>query len=148
MTLASWANTIVICALGLGLGATLFLTQRFTPSAFLAMAESKREREGSFRGAAIGREELSYLRRDRDAHPWRIATMAWLGLIAVLVLTLWLSPIQLGWWTLLLSVIAGTVLMEFVFRLARGGRLRVGGSSRLDPLAGVGVFPERAPAER
>lgn len=77
--------------------------------------------------------------------PFRLAARAQLALIAVLLLTLWLSPVELGWWTLFLSIVAGALLIELAYRLARSGRLPAGGPSLLDPLAGIEI-PERARA--
>ena len=68
---------------------------------------------------------------------FRIAAYAQVALLAVLILTVWLSPVDLGWWTLLISIGAGALLMTLAFRLARSGRLVLRSGSRFDPLAGI-----------
>lgn len=59
-----------------------------------------------------------------------------IALDIVLVLTVWLSPVNLGWWTLLISFAVGWILTEIAFRLARAEKLqRLSGPSFLDPFA-------------
>lgn len=121
--LASWANTIVVCAFGLGLGATMTLAGLLIPNAFEKTMQGRREDEGIFRGGAIKREELRYLMRDPEARAWRISTASQLGLFAVLVGTIWLSPVELGWWKLLGCMVISSALVQGTFRRARAGRL-------------------------
>lgn len=139
--LASWANHVVIAALGLGLGGVARLSIILAPPAWDEILASRKEGEGFFRGAGRRADEQAELMRI-GPRAFRLAARAQLALAAVLALTLWLSPVELGWWTLLLSVAAGALLMEFAYRLARSGRIPAGGPAFLDPLAGVELPPQ------
>lgn len=138
MMLASWANTIVLVALGLGLGAVACLVWLLTPPAWEDIRRSRKEGEGWFSASRRRADEQSELIRT-GPRGFRLAAQAQLALLVVLILTLWLSPVELGWWTLLLSIGAGALLTWLVFRRARSGRLQVGRTSRLDPLAGIDI---------
>jgi hypothetical protein len=143
MMLSSWANAIVLVALGLGLGAVACLVQLLTPPAWESAREkifrSRKTGEGRFRAFRRRADEQSEL-INIAPRGFRLAFYAQGALLVVLILTVWLSPVELGWWTLLLSIGAGALLMWLVFRLARSGRLQVGGRpSRLDPLAGIDI---------
>ena len=70
-----------------------------------------------------------------EGRPARITAFALYGLILVLVLTVWLSPVHLGWWTLVISVVVGGCFVEFLYYLARTDRLLSSGRSFLDPLS-------------
>lgn len=94
-----------------------------------------REGEGLLRGVRRRQAEQQAIIVSAEARPMRLAESALFALILVLVLTLWLSPVDLGWWTLALTLVAGGLLMELVFRLARANKLTPTGPSFLDPLA-------------
>ena len=97
---------------------------------------SKREGEGLWDATMRRNEEQQAVIRSAEARPMRLAEMALFALIGVLVLTLWLSPVDLGWWMLALTFVAGWLLMELVFGLARSNKLTLSGPSFLDPFAG------------
>jgi hypothetical protein len=134
--LSSWANTIVLVALGLGLGAVGALAQLLAPPAMERVMHSRKKGEGLFRGADRRAREQSEIIRT-GPRGFRIAAYAQVALLVVLIVTVWLSPVDLGWWTLLISIGVGALLMALAFRLARSGRLVVRSGSRFDPLAGV-----------
>jgi hypothetical protein len=138
MTLASWANTIVLVALGLCLGAVACLARLLAPPVWEDIAHSRRQGEGFFEGSRRRADEQAEL-MTIGPRGFRLASYAQLALFLVLVLTVWVSPVELGWWTLLLSLGAGATVMWLVFRLARSGRLQEGRPSRLDPLAGIDI---------
>jgi hypothetical protein len=135
--LAPWANTIAVCALGLGLGAVMTLAGLFIPNVFEETMQKRREDEGIFRGGAIKREELRYLMRDPEARAWRIATASQLGLVVVLIGTIWLSPVELGWWELLGSMVISSALVQSAFRRARAGKLHPARRPPFGPFAEV-----------
>ena len=134
--LTSWANHIVLAALGLSLGGVARLTLILTPPAWEEILGSRKVGEGFFRGARRRADEQAALVLT-GPRPFRLAARAQLGVLVVLVLTLWLSPAELGWWTIALSIAAGAGLVDLVYRVARSGRVRLRGPSFLDPLAGV-----------
>jgi len=138
MMLASWANTIVLVALGLSLGAVAMLAQLLAPPELKKILHSRRKGEGMFRGSRRRADEQSELMKT-GPRGFRLASRAQVALLVVLILTVWLSPVDLGWWTLLLSIGAGALLMGLAFRLARSGRLVVESASRFDPLAGIDI---------
>jgi hypothetical protein len=152
MMLASWANTIVLVALGLGLGAVATLARLLAPPAWDEILRSRKKGEGLFRGSTRRADEQVELMKT-GPRGFRLASRAQLALLVVLILTVWLSPVELGWWTLLLSIGAGVLLMWLAFRLARSGRLQAGSASRFDPLAGIDISalarnPERGREQR
>ena len=134
--LESWANTVVIAALGGGIGATLSLVIHVAPQAWLEAGRSPaREGESYWHAAQRRAEEQQEAIRGGGGRPMKLTSGAAYALTGVLVLTGWLSPVHLGWWTLLLSVAAGAGFVELVFYLARTHRLHPGGPSFLDPLS-------------
>ena len=134
--LADWANTVVLVALGLGLGAAATLAQLLAPPEYAAVLRSRMPGEGLLAGTRRRADEQGKILRS-GPRAFRLASQAQLAFVAVLVLTVWLSPVELGWWTLVLGVGAGVLVTSVAFRLARSGKLRVPGESRLDPLGDV-----------
>ena len=137
--LAEWANTVVLVALGLGLGAAATLAQLLAPPEYEAVLRSRRPGEGILEGTRRRADEQGEILRT-GPRGFRFASQAQLAFVAVLVVTVWLSPVELGWWTLVLGVGVGVLVTSVAFRLARSGKLRVGGDSRLDPLRDVEIF--------
>jgi hypothetical protein len=136
--LESWANTIVICALGLSLGAVAGLVSRLTPTAFrdVTLTREGKGLIGYVEDVKRMTDDQQAIIRTPEARPMKIAEVALFALIIVLVLTTWLSPVNLGWWTLLISFAVGWILTELAFRLARADKLqRLRGPSFLDPFA-------------
>lgn len=136
--LAGWANTVVLVALGLGLGAVATLAQLLAPPAMDEILRSRKPGEGLFRGSTRRAEEQAEILRT-GPRGFRLAARGQVVFVVVLLLTVWLSPVELGWWTLVLSVGVGVLLTSVAFRLARSGRLHVRRPSRLDPLQGVDI---------
>jgi hypothetical protein len=134
--LADWANTVVLVALGLGLGTAATLTQLLAPPAMEEILHSRTPGEGVFDASRRRADEQAEIMRT-GPRGFRLAARAQLALLVVLVLTVWLSPVELGWSTLLLSAGAGILLTWLVFRLARSGKLRADRPSRVDPLADI-----------
>jgi hypothetical protein len=143
--LSSAANAIATCAFGLGLGAILTLTAMLRPRELDERVRLRSETEGRVRGAAIRGDDLSYLLRSPEAHAWRITMIALAGLIVVLVLTLWLSPVDFVGWLLIVSMIAASALMQILFNRARAQQLRVDRPSRLDPLGDIDRSADPSP---
>jgi VIT1/CCC1 family predicted Fe2+/Mn2+ transporter len=135
--LETWANTIVICALGGGIGATLSFMIHVAPQSYLEAGHSPAREGESYWAAAQRRaeEQREIISSSAEARPMKLATAAGYGLTGVLVLTAWLSPVHLGWWTLLTSIVAGACFVELIFYLARTKRLRPSGRSFLNPLS-------------
>jgi hypothetical protein len=122
--LEDWANTIVICALGGAIGATLSFVAHVVPAGYREAGRSPRLEGESYWDAAQRRaEEQREVLETASARAMKLSTAATYGLMAVLVLTTWLSPVHLGWWTLLISVACGAAFVELVFYLARTQRL-------------------------
>jgi peptidoglycan/LPS O-acetylase OafA/YrhL len=132
--LESWANTIVIGALGLGIGGVTVLSGQLLPDAYEEATHSWKKGEKLIAGVRRRQEEQDMIMRSPEARPARWAIGACYALVAVLVLSVWLSPVNLGWWTLLISVVAGGALVALAFRLARAHKLpHLRGPSFLDP---------------
>jgi len=145
--LADWANTVGLVALGLGLGTVAALVQLLAPPAWEEIARSRGPGESLFRGSMRRADEQSDLLKT-GPRGFRLAARAQLALLVVLVLTVWLSPVELGWSTLFLSAGVGILLTSLAFRLARSGRLRADRPSRLDPLAGIDMSWLKRASER
>jgi membrane protein required for beta-lactamase induction len=131
--LEDWANTIVILALGLGIGGTCSIMIHLTPQSFRdASHSSMREGEGLWEASRRRADEgAAIMETSRGA---RTAALSLYALVAVLVLTVWLSPVHLGWWTLLIAIAVGIGSTEGVFQLARAQKLRPSsGRSLLNP---------------
>jgi hypothetical protein len=122
--LEDWANTVALVALGLGLGTSATLTQLLAPAALRDSTRSERAGESLFdagrRSAEEGREVM-----ESGPPAFRLAASAQLAFAIVLALTVWLSPIELEWLPLLLSIGAGILLTWLAFRLGQSGRVRV-----------------------
>ena len=126
--LEDWANTIVICALGGAIGATLSFVTHVAPAGYREAGRSPRREGESYWDAAQRRaEEQREVLETTSARAMKLSTAATYGLMGVLVLTTWLSPVHLGWWTLLISIVCGAAFVELVFYLARTQRLRPSG---------------------
>jgi hypothetical protein len=134
--LADWANTVVLVALGLGIGTAATLTQLLAPPALEEIIRSREPGEGLFHASRRRADEQAEI-MTTGPRGFRLAARAQLALVAVLVLSVWLSPVELDWPTLLLGVGAGVLFTWLAFRLARSGKLRADRPSRLDPLADV-----------
>lgn len=132
--LSSSANAIVSCASGLGIGMILILIGRFTPTKLTEAIDSRSKTEGRIRAARMRDEDVSYLLRSSDARGWRLATGALIGLTLIIVLTLWLGPVDLVWWAFLIGIFFGAFLVQLTFQRARAHQLRIKGTSRLDIL--------------
>ena len=145
--LADWANTIVLVALGVGLGTAATLTQLLAPPAWEEIARSRKPGEGPWQASQRHADEQAELMKTAP-RPFKLAAQAQLALVVVLVLTIWLSPVELGWWRLLISVGAGIVVTWLAFRLARSGKLRADRPSRLDPLADIDTSWLRRASQR
>jgi hypothetical protein len=131
--LEDWANTIVICALGAAIGATASIMLRLTPQSYRdAVHSPTREGESFWQASRRSADEGAQIMR--TAPGARTAALSLYALAGVLVLTVWLSPVHLGWWTLLISVAVGWGATEGVFELARRQRLQPGGRSFWNPL--------------
>jgi hypothetical protein len=105
------------------------------PEAYEDVLRSRREGEGFLEGARRRSEEQAVMTATPELRPYRFAAGALYALIAVLVLTVALSPVDLGWWTLLISVAGGWIFVELAFWLAKAGKLDVRGPRFLDPYA-------------
>jgi hypothetical protein len=57
------------------------------------------------------------------------------GLIAMLLVVLWYSPVRMNWWILLGSIIAGTLLSQGIYALAKAGKVHLRGSTPRAPRA-------------
>jgi hypothetical protein len=134
--LESWANTIVICALGGGIGATLSFMVHVAPQGYREAGHSPaREGESIWEASQRRAEEQREIISTAEGRPMKLTAGAAYALTGVLVLTGWLSPVHLGWWTLLASIVVGACFVELIFYLARTQRLRLSGRSFLDPLS-------------
>jgi hypothetical protein len=134
--LETWANTIVICALGGGIGATLSFVTHVAPAGYREAGRSpRREGESYWEAAQRRAEEQREVLETTSARAMKLSAGATYGLMGMLALTTWLSPVHLGWWTLLISIACGAGFVELVFYLARTKRLRpTGRSSFLNPM--------------
>ena len=136
--LEEWANTVVLLAMGAGVGAAATLAQVLAPPEYEDVLRSQEPGEGMLEGARRRADRQAEIMR-AGPRGFRLASQAQLAFIAVLILTVWLSPVELGWWTLALGVGAGVLVTSVAFHLARTGKLKVGRESRLDPLRDVDI---------
>jgi hypothetical protein len=131
--LEDWANTVALVALGLGLGTAATLTQLLTPAAFSERTHAERPGESLREASRRSAEESAELMKTAP-RAFRVAAYAQLAFAIVLALTVWLSPVELDWLPLLVSIGAGILLTWLAFRLGQSGRVRVDSPSRADPL--------------
>ena len=80
--------------------------------------------------AGEGRQAASNMPRSG----W-LAVGTFYGLIAILIIVLWYSPVRMNWWILLGSIFAGYILSQGVFALAKAGKIRLRGSTPRAPRA-------------
>jgi hypothetical protein len=135
--LTSWANHAVVAALGFAIGMIVRVVDLVTAPEW-EKAGARRPGEGFWAWMS---------RRPRDeqtamTQAMRRASFAFMASILLLVLVVWLSPVELGWWTLLISALLGGLSVEGVYRLARAHKLPTALGSRFDPL------PTRLPPEK
>ena len=129
--LTSWANDVVIGALGLGIGMMLRVMSLVVTPEWQAAGLSPRREGESF----LAWEERRTREQNQAMTPkMQKAALGMLAMVAILVLVVYLSPVELGWWTLLVTIGAGAALIEGVYRLARSGRLPDDLLERFDPV--------------
>jgi hypothetical protein len=128
--LTSWANHAVIAALGLGIGMMLSILGLIAPPEFERAGKTRQPGEGF----------LDRVRRRQAEEQAAVTTQmkeaagALYAFVVVLVLVVWLSPVELGWWTLLISAFLGFLFVGAVYWLARARKLPLGLFSRFDPV--------------
>jgi hypothetical protein len=131
--LEDWANTVALVALGLGLGTAGALAQLLAPAGFKERTHSEEPGESiweaSRRAADEGVEVMMV-----GSRAFRVAACAQLAFAIVLGLTVWLSPVELDWLPLLVSIGAGILLTWLAFRLGQSGRVRADGPAPADQL--------------
>ena len=136
--LTSWANHIAIAALGGMIGTLARLQTLLLPPEWRSAGVRGRREDESYLDAVIHRsEEQSEIMSEAMATSaaLRRVNYALLAVIAVLILIVAVSPVDLGWWTLAISLVVGALVIEAVYRLARAGRLTPTDRSLLDPLS-------------
>jgi len=131
--LEDWANTVALVALGLGLGTAATLTQLLAPAALRESTHSERPGEGLWEASRRSAEESAEVMKT-GPRAFRVAAYAQVAFAIVLALTVWLSPVELDWLPLLVSIGGGILLTWLAFRLGQSGRVRVDRPSRADPL--------------
>lgn len=128
--LTSWANHIALAASGFTIGVLARVQLLLTPASVdAALDRDRRPGEGFFESWGNRTDEQNKLLAEarRRSPALRYVSFAVLGLIAVLVAMIALSPVELEWWWLLGSLFAGGLFAELVSRLARNGRVSVVG---------------------
>ena len=129
--LTSWANHVVIGALGLGIG-MLWRVVLLVMNPNWRAAGSSPRREGE---SLIDWQRRRSTEQSEAMTPKMMkASLGMIAVVAILVLVVYLSPVELGWWTLWVSIGAGGLLIEGVYRLARSGRLPDDLLKRFDPV--------------
>jgi len=131
--LEDWANTVALVALGLGLGTAGALTQLLAPVALREGAHSEEPGESLWEASRRAAEEGAEVMKV-GPRAFRLAASAQLAFAIVLGLTVWLSPVELDWLPLLVSIGAGILLTWLAFRLGQSGRVRADRPARADPL--------------
>jgi membrane protein required for beta-lactamase induction len=129
--LTSWANLAVIGALGLGIGMVGRLVGLVTTEDWRVAIDLPRKTGETW---LQWRRRISETQTAAQTPAMNRASLSFGALIVVLVLVVILSPVELGWWELLVSLLAGVVLIEAVYRLAKAGRLPKELGSRFDPI--------------
>jgi hypothetical protein len=131
--LEDWANTVALVALGLGLGTAGALTQLLAPAALKERTHSEEPGESLWEASRRAADEGAEVMRV-GPRAFRLAAYAQLAFAIVLGLTVWLSPVELDWLPLLVSIGAGILLTWLAFRLGQSGRVRADRPARVDPL--------------
>jgi hypothetical protein len=126
--LTSWANHAAIVAFGLSVGVLVRVQVLLTPAAFEAALHrpSGPDEHGLESLEKRTREQSDIMAEARKRSPaLRRVGNAVLAVIAVLILTIVLSPVEMEWLWLIGSVGAGALAAEVLVRLARAGRVNV-----------------------
>ncbi len=125
--LTPWANHAALVAFGLTIGALGYVQQLLTPVWVSAgMHDRGKRKPGESYYKSLRRENdeqterLAEARRRSPAFRW--VSNAVLALIAVLILMIVFSSVEVEWWWLIGSVVAGGLLAAGSARLARSGR--------------------------
>ena len=131
--LEDWANTVALVAFGLGLGTAATLTQLLAPSAFKERAHAERPGESFWEASRRSADEGVEVMHT-GSRAFRVAAYAQVAFAIVLALTVWLSPVELDWLPLIVSICGGILLTWLAFRLGKSGRVRADRPSRVDPM--------------
>ena len=126
--LTPWANHIALLAFGLTIGVLVRVMMLLLPASWEEAGHRRRRLgEGHFEAARSRAEEQNAIMAAEIAKSpaLRLLTRVVPTLIAVLIATIVLSPVELEWTWLLGSLLAGGVLAELAARLTRAGRLGV-----------------------
>lgn len=125
----SLANVLVMALFGL-LAGVLLQVQRALGGDALAR---RRPGEGVIAGARRRAEEATAMVRS-GPRSYLVVNLAVLGVVAMLVLSLLFSPLEMQWWVFLGSVFAGYLAAGGLLSLARRRRLTLSGGSVFDVL--------------
>jgi len=74
---------------------------------------------------------------------YSVAVGAFAGLIAVIAIGIYVSPVYMRWWFFLGGALAGVGLLNGISNLARAGRVRVPDTPLLDRALGLEREPPR-----
>ena len=139
-------NAFVLVMFGLLIGVSLQVTILIAPETGSAENTSRGQQETE---GEIRTRQPSLLRRILSAAnasaeegrqvaanmptSGRLAMGTFYGLIAMLAIVLWYSPVRMNWWILLGSILAGTLISQWIFALAKAGKIHSRGSTPRAP---------------
>jgi hypothetical protein len=116
--LAEWANLLAILVAGFAVGVLAVIVNIVTPRAFRDAAHDWKPGEGLFAGLRRRAEEQAEV-IEVGPKAFRLASQAFAGTIAAIVLTIWLSPVEMEWWPFLGAGAVGAAAGYTAFAIAR-----------------------------
>ncbi|MDQ4075914.1 MAG: hypothetical protein M3220_06655 [Chloroflexota bacterium] len=135
-------NAFVLVMFGLLIGVSLQVTILIMPETGPARSTSRGQHgtEGDLQtrppgflhrmlGAANAAAEEGRQAASSMPRSGRLAMGTFYGLIAMLVIVLWYSPVRMNWWILLGSILAGSLISQWTFALAKAGKIHLRGST-------------------
>jgi hypothetical protein len=117
-------NSIVLAVFGFIISIVLKIAMRVSPESKRAVDSLNfgKGLRGFVNLAIKNAEEGREISRTAGSSYW-IAVIAYFGLIIVLILVLIYSPITMNWYVFLLSLGVGSLLFDWIFKLAKSGRI-------------------------
>jgi hypothetical protein len=135
--LTSWANHAALLAFGVGIGMLGRVVGLLLPASYAAaMQRERRPGEGRIEAVRHRVDEQNAILAEARTHSAALRQLNWIvpTLVAVLVATIALSPVELEWLWLLGGFAAGAILAELAVRLSRAGRLGIRWTDGLRPI--------------
>ena len=134
MIISPLINSIVIAAFGFFIGVILQIVMIVNPEKSRDSITTSTGRRG-WRGFIDYAKEAAKEGRENAQNAPRqfwVAAFAFYGLIAILILVLIYSPLEMNWLVFLVASIAGFALFDSIFQKAKAGKMPPASSSTDD----------------